>query len=197
MIAMTSRMHAGGTTLIEVLVALLLLTVGALGAQATLLSSRGAAQQSALLSSAVQVAASAADTMRANSAAMAVADAANPYLQLDFDAASELAPTAPPDCSLSSCDSATLAQADLDALRLAISSRFPLGRIRICRDGASWNAAATALRWECDGAAGAPAMVKIGWRAPLGRDGVPVNGAAPLVALPVALPALATAAVAP
>ena len=71
----------GGFTLIEVLVALLVLAVGALGAGALVLQARRAAQQSVRLSAAVQLAAVAAENMRANVVASAAADADNPYLQ--------------------------------------------------------------------------------------------------------------------
>ena len=168
------RGAADGFTLIEVLVALLLLALGALGAGATMLTARRAGLQSALASHATQLAAQAGESMRANLPAMAAPDAVNPYLQLDYDVLAEGPPATAPssDCSAGPCDSAALAATDLAALRRALYEQYPLGRIKICRDGAWWDPLAEALRWECDGAAGAPVVVKIGWRQVLSRPGL-------------------------
>lgn len=183
----TQWQRVAGFTLIEVLVALLLLAVGALGAGAMALQARRAGQQSALLSAAVQLATTAGESMRANRPASTAADAANPYLQLDYDALADGPPAAANDCSVLLCDSAALAAADLAALRQALFERFSLGRIKICRDSAWWDSAAAALRWECNGAAGAPLVVKIGWRQRQAATGEVAGGAPVWVALPLVL----------
>lgn len=175
----------GGHTLVEALVALLLLAIGAMGAGALLLKSRRVVHQSSLHSSAVQLAARAGENMRANAPAMMGADGANPYLQLDYDALADGEPAAASDCSAQVCDSAALAQADLAALRRALFEHFPPGRVKICRDSAAWDAGAAQLRWACDGAAAAPVLVKIGWRGRLADAGAAATGAPVLVALPV------------
>lgn len=180
------RTH-GGFSLIEVLVALLVLAVGALGAGAMVLQARRAAQQSVRLSAAVQLAARTGESMRANRAASAAADAANPYLQLDYDALADGPPALAGDCSGAACDSAALAAADLAALRLDLFTHFPLGRIKICRDSAWWHAGAAAMRWECNGVAAAPVVVKIGWRQRHASGGEVAGGAPVLVALPLVL----------
>lgn len=187
----------GGFTLIEVLVAMLVLAIGALGAGAMLLQARRASEQSARISAAVLLAARAADGMRANPAAMAAADADNPYLQLDYDSLADAAgvdsgagagaaePSA--DCSIAACDSGALAQADLAALRHSLLSQYPPGRMRICRDSAVWDSAGAALRWDCDGVASAPVVIKIGWRvaADVVGNGAAASDAAVLVAVPL------------
>lgn len=179
------RRGCGGFSLIEVLVALLVLAVGALGAGATLLAAGRSGHQAALLSAAVQLAAGAAERMRANTAAMRAGDALNPYLQLDYDALAAGPPAAAGDCRANPCDSATLAAADLAALRQQLFERFPLGRLRICRDGAWWDAAAAALRWDCDGAASAPVLIKIGWRQRGSDDGAAAGNAPVMLAVPL------------
>ncbi len=192
----TQLRGAGGFTLIEVLVALIVLASAALGAGATVLAARRAGQQSSLLSAAVHLAARVADSMRANPAVSAGADAANPYLQLDYDALADGPPAAAgDDCTSGACDGAALAAADLAALRLNVFEHYPLGRIKICRDGAAWDAASGALRWECDDAGGAPLVVKVGWRERAGGmvgDGAAAGGAAVRVALPVVLARVGT-----
>lgn len=177
--------RCSGNTLIEVLVALAVLAIGALGASSLLLKSSRAAHHSSLLSAAVQLAARAGESMHANALAMAAVDAANPYLQLDYDALADGEPPPAPGCSEDACDSAALAQADVAALRRALFEGYPPGRVKICRDGAAWDAGAADLRWDCDGAAGAPVVVKIGWRATITNGAAPASGAPLLVALPV------------
>lgn len=183
---MNTRRKASGFTLIEVLIALLVLALGALGASSLILQARRAGQQSSLLSAAVQLAARTGDAMRANAFAAAAADAANPYLLLDYDAVADGPPPDPADCSATTCDSAALADADLATLRRTLFEHFPLGRIKICRDGAAFDSATKALRWQCDGAGSAPAVVKIGWRQRVAESGDPAGGAPVMIALPVA-----------
>jgi len=176
-----------GHSLVEVLVALAVLAIGALGASATLLAARRAAHHAMLMSEAVQLATRAAEAMRANGGYRVVADAANPYLQLDYDAVADGPPAAPADCSNDPCDQAGLAEADLASLRRALFDHYPPARIKICRDGAPWDG--TAMRWDCDGAATAPVFVKIGWRERLAADASrssPASGAPLLLAIPVA-----------
>ena len=162
---------AGGFTLIEVLVAVLVLAVGILGASAAQLAALRTRHQSGLMSDGVQLASSLADSMRANlalfSAGAAAAGAANPYLQLRYDAATDGAPTpAPPCLPGATCSAFQMAEADIDQVRQALHARFPGGRIVVCRDSAVWDAGRGALRWACDGDAGsgAPIVIKLGWR---------------------------------
>ncbi|HBI70534.1 MAG TPA: type IV pilus modification protein PilV, partial [Massilia sp.] len=63
-----------------------ILAVGAIGAAATQSTVARLREQAALESEAVQLAASLSARMLANPAQMALPDAANPYLQLDYDA---------------------------------------------------------------------------------------------------------------
>ena len=162
---------AGGFTLIEVLVAVLVLAVGILGASAAQLAALRTRHQSGLMSDGVQLASSLADSMRANlalfRAGAAAAGAANPYLQLRYDAATDGAPTpAPPCLPGATCSAFQMAEADIDQVRQALHARFPGGRSVVCRDSAVWDAGRGALRWACDGDAGsgAPIVIKLGWR---------------------------------
>lgn len=149
----------GGFTLIEVLVALFVVVVGMAGAAAVQGKAQRERTQSALASHAVQVAQALAERMRANRAAMALPDASNPYLQLDYEA--DGAEPAPPAvlCFDAPCDPLRLAEHDLYDVRRAISAGLPGGRVLVCRD-----ASAGAPSWDCDNAAGAPVVVRIGWQ---------------------------------
>lgn len=148
--------HTGGFTLIEVLVALCVLAIGALGAAAMQLAALRARHQSSLASDAVQLAGSLADSMRANHIAMAAG--ANPYF-LSYDAASDGAPIAagPPCHAGAPCDSSQLAEAEVHRFKQSLHAHYPGARAVVCRDGA------TELNWSCDGAAAAPIMIKVGW----------------------------------
>jgi type IV pilus assembly protein PilV len=155
----------GGFTLIEVLVSLFVLAVGIVGAAATQARAQATRHQSVLLSSATQLAASLAERMRANPVAMALPDAANPYLQLDYDSGNG-APAAPASSCYgdAACAPADMAAFDLFAVRRSLHSHFPGARVRICRDAAPWSGVAGSLSWQCDNGAGAPVVIKLGWR---------------------------------
>jgi type IV pilus assembly protein PilV len=169
-----------GFTLVEVLVALFLLAVGVVGASATQATAQRTRHQAALLTSAVQLASSLAERMRANPVVMARPDSDNPYLRLNFDAASD-AIAQPALCyGQADCTPAQMADFDVYELEDAVRAGFPRGRILVCRDAAVWDGASDAATWDCDSSAGAPVVIKLGW-----RGNQPVK-ARPMVALIVA-----------
>jgi type IV pilus assembly protein PilV len=177
------RWHSvAGFTLVEVLVAVFLLAVGIVGAAATQTLALRTRHQSSLLSAGVQLASTLAGRMRANASQMRLPDAANPYLQLDYDAQSDGDPVTPAVLCFGAaqCDAAQMAAFDLHETERAVHAAFPGGRVLVCRDAAAWDAAANALSWDCAPAAGAPIVVKLGWRAP-GQRG----GTAPSIAMVV------------
>lgn len=160
------RHHGGhGFSLIEVLVAVIVLALGLIGGAALQLSALRTRHQSALMSTAVQLASSMADRMRANLVQLQADDASNLYLTARHDATRDPAP-APPDqaCLATPCNSAQLARADIHELIEQVRDSFPGGRLLICRDTLTWNAAAHALEWDCDGSAASPMVIKLGWR---------------------------------
>jgi type IV pilus assembly protein PilV len=155
----------GGFTLVEVLVALFVLAVGIVGASATQMAAQRTRHHAALMSEGVRLAAGLADRMRANPVAMAAADSINPYLQLRYDAATDTAPAPSVACyGAADCSSPQMAEFDLYEAAEAVRTSFPNGRIVVCRDAAMWDAAADALAWDCAYQAGAPIVVKLGWR---------------------------------
>jgi type IV pilus assembly protein PilV len=155
----------GGFTLVEVLVALFVLAVGIVGASATQVTAQRTRHHAALMSDGVRLAASLADRMRANPVALAAADAVNPYLQLRYDAVGDTLPVPAVACyGAVDCSPAQMAEFDLYETAEAVRTGFPGGRIVVCRDAAMWNLAANALAWDCAHAAGAPVVVKLGWR---------------------------------
>lgn len=182
---MRSRI-VGGFTLIEVLVAVFVLAVGVMGAVAAQTVALRTRQQSALMSHGVQLASAFADRMRANVAQMRAPDAANPYLGLRYDGASEGPPGRPARmCHAgAACTSAELAGFDIYELQHELHAAFPGGRAAVCRDAVMWDEARRSLAWACSGAAADPVVVKLGWRLRAGDDGE--REAPPLVAIVVA-----------
>jgi type IV pilus assembly protein PilV len=89
-----ARRACAGFTLVEVLVALFVVALGVAGAAAVQTLAVRAAGEAARVSDGTQLAASLAQRMRANPAAMALPDGANPYLQVDLQPGAALpAPT--------------------------------------------------------------------------------------------------------
>src|SRR5471032_1315545 len=161
-------MHSGshGSSLVEVLVALLLLALGVLGSSVLHLASLRARHESALLSTAAQLAAGIAERMRSNSG---LPDADNPYIGLDYDASLD-AGAGSTDGGQSACfgaaacTGAQLAQFDIAEWKQQLSSALPGARLLICRDLQAWDTAAHGLNWTCSGGSGAPIVIKLGWR---------------------------------
>lgn len=158
-----------GSSLVEVLVALLLLALGILGGSVLHLASLRARHESALLSTAAQLVAGMAERMRANSGQMQVPDADNPYLGLDYDASLDAGAGAGDGgqsaCfGAAACTRAQLAQFDIAEWTQQLSSALPGGRLLICRDLQAWDTAAHGLHWTCSGGSGAPIVIKLGWR---------------------------------
>ena len=177
-------MHSGargpmdGSSLVEVLVSLLLLALGLLGASILQLSTLRARHESALLSAGVQLAAGIAERMRANSVLMHGPDVGNSYLNVAYAAADGAdAGGGAPDCfGAAACSAAELAQFDIAEWKQQLQSVLPGARLRICRDAPAWDAAAQGLPWACSGGKGAPIVIKLGWRARL-PDGSPAVNA--------------------
>lgn len=151
-------MRCAGFTLLEVLVALFVAALGIAGAAGLQTLALRTEQEALRLSEGARLLASLAERMRANPVAMALDDAANPYLALDYDVAA--GPPAPAALCYAdaACDAAGLARFDLFEAAQAVAARFPGGRIKVCRDGNPEPA------WACAGAAGAPLVAKLGWR---------------------------------
>ncbi|MCL6486413.1 MAG: type IV pilus modification protein PilV [Janthinobacterium lividum] len=178
-------MHSGargpmdGSSLVEVLVSLLLLALGLLGASILQLSSLRARHESALLSAGVQLAAGMAERMRANSVLMYGPDAGNAYLNVRYAAADDAEPAGgAPDCfGPAACSAAELAQFDIAEWKQQLQAALPGARLRVCRDAPAWDGAAQGLHWACSGGKGAPIVIKLGWRGRQPDRSPAVNGA--------------------
>jgi type IV pilus assembly protein PilV len=170
--ACISLRRCAGFTLPEVLVALFVVALGVAGAAAVQAVAVRAAGEAARLSDGTRLAASLAQRMRANPAAMALPDAANPYLQ--FDAGGGDAIAASVSCyAATDCSPVQMANFDLADTAEALARRFPGGRMRVCRDAREADSSGL-LSWDCTNDPGAAVTIKLGWRARQGDPDVPV-----------------------
>ncbi|WP_342119244.1 type IV pilus modification protein PilV [Pseudoduganella sp. OTU4001] len=171
------RRPTAGFTMVEVLVAVLLLAVGLVGALAMQAYAMRTRQETALQNEALQAAASLADRIRAN--------AAQSSSYLGFDSEAPPAPAAPGTCTDTPCDTSTLAARELDEFRQHLSASLPGARASVCRDAA---ASGGALQWACSGSPDATIVIKVGWRSR--QPAYSATNTAPQLVLPVALPAV-------
>jgi type IV pilus assembly protein PilV len=159
--------HVAGFTLIEVLIAVFVLTLGVIGAAGMQLTALRTTQQSGLQTSALELAAEMADKMRANSRQMKGPD--SPYVNLNFQSADEPGSAAPgASCygASANCSAEDLAAFDIYDWKRRVRASLPGGRAMICRDAAPWGAGAGALTWNCGSDAGnGPLVIKLGWQA--------------------------------
>lgn len=170
-------MKSRGFTMLEIMVALLVLALGIICGTSMQLAALRTRHQSALLTQSLHLANSLAERMRANSVTPPLPDAANPYLTFDYDALAEPSPAPPsPLCYAldAHCDRSQLALFDLYDIKQQVRTSLPAGRALVCRDAGLWQGGR--LRWRCTGGAGAPLVVKVGWRGKR-PDGTPARDA--------------------
>jgi type IV pilus assembly protein PilV len=156
-----------GFSMIEVLVSILVLAVGVIGAAGMQLSAMRTSKQSVFQTNALQLASEMADRMRANDAQMKQKDGANLFLSVDYKSASEGEPPSPKKfCYESGCDAAELAQFDIYEWEKRLKQALPGGRVRICRDASPWNFTSKSLTWNCGAGAAdnASLVIKVGWQ---------------------------------
>ena len=186
----TDRFGESGFSMTEVLVAMLVLSGGVIGAAGMQLTAMRTAQQSGFHSTALLLAAEMADKMRANDSRMRQDDGDNPFLSISYDAMKDGDPTAPDVlCYTTACDDEELAEFDIYEWKRRIAAALPGGRAVICRETSPWDSTRNAFVWDCknDGD-GASLVIKLGWQGK-NPDGSLIrdqnNAIAPSVALTV------------
>jgi type IV pilus assembly protein PilV len=155
-----------GFSLIEVLIAILVLALGVIGVAGMQLSALRTSQQSAFQTAALQLASEMADRMRTNDRQAKLADADNIFLNVDYSSAAG-DPTVPDQLCYANCTPEALAKFDIYEWQKRLRAALPGGRAVICRDAAPWDAKAGALTWTCDPGSGhsGSIVIKLGWRA--------------------------------
>ena len=177
--------------MIEVLVAILVLAVGVIGATGMQLAAARTAKQSSLQTTAMQLAAEMGDKIRANDP-QAANTTASPLLDVDYNSEVQGEPLAPKrSCFKTNCTEAEFAEFALYVWLKRIKADLPGGRARICRDARPWDPTTRSLSWTCSAGGNGEAatrVVKVGWQGK-NPDGSPAtssgNEVPPAVALAV------------
>ncbi len=161
------RYLKNGFSMIEVLVSILVLAAGVIGAAGMQLAALRTTRQSAFQSAAVQLASELADKMRANDSQMKRADGANPFLALQYQAADGDPPASAKSCYATDCDGSELAEFDIYEWKKRVKAALPGGRAVVCRDAKPWDSSANSLTWDCTAGAvdGGSLVIKLGWYA--------------------------------
>lgn len=176
----SSQRRSGGFSLVEVLVSILVLAVGLMGAAVMQLNAARTTDQSNFHNNAVLLATQIADEMRANSTEMR--NPKSSFLNVRY---SPVSPISGPStkCYTSDCNSSQWAQqVEIEWLQ-KLNDYLPGGQLQICRDSTVIDSNHD-LTWcpSIPNGADAPVVIKIGWydKDPSGKT---ISNPAPLVAL--------------
>lgn len=155
----------GGFSMIEVLVSILLLSSGVLGAIALQAAATRTTQQTAYQTTALQLAADIADTVGAMASDERHAHSVESLFDLDYTSMPGTSPATEGSCHFAICGTSEFAAFEISEWKTRLAAAFPTARLRVCRDGNSWDEAAQAYKWDCSGETGdAPFVVKVGWK---------------------------------
>jgi len=152
-----------GFTLVEILVAVVVLSFGVLGVvgmQAAALQSNRAARNQ---STAVALGRELGDMMRGNKdVALATSTTANPYLIANYPTTA--APTMSGNCFTSACTSTlAVAQFDMNQWLARVRAELPQARVVVCFDDTPYGSSTGQPQWACNSASNQTLVVKIGW----------------------------------
>ena len=154
-----SKRPAAGFSLLEVLVSVIVLGVGLLGAVGMLLGSLRSANESAAFGTAVDLARDLSEKLRNQPLLAARNDPANPYLVAL--GAGDAVPAGDPAClGDSACTATQLAAWDVHEWAGRVRAALPEARLVVCFDDAF--AASAEDAWACSGS-GRTLALKLGW----------------------------------
>jgi type IV pilus assembly protein PilV len=161
-----TRPRSGGFTLLEVLVAIVVLSFGVLGMVGMQAMALQANKEARYQSTAVQMAKEMADMMRGNKDVAMLTGAANPYLVTST--ANDDLPVAS-NCFTTHCTTtAAVAAWEAREWLSRLSDMLPGYRVVVCVDSAPYDASGSP-QWGCTAGNQAPTVIKIGWTR-LGTD---------------------------
>ena len=148
---MNQKRTMKGFTMIEVMVAIIIIAIGLLGIAGLQLLAIRNTTGAGLRTVATQLAYDITDRMRANESAVV----AGYYSTL-------AAPSAAPPCYSATCTPQQLAALDMQSWLTRVQALLPQGAAIVCQDSTAPETA-TSLAPGCDNVAGSPWMVKIFW----------------------------------
>jgi type IV pilus assembly protein PilV len=162
------RSHSAGFSLMEVLVSIVVLTIGILGMVGMQAAALQSNREAKLQSSAVVFARELADMIRGNKVMGVLPVATNPYVGAF---ASPLTPTVANYCMSvgGNCVNATptvtnrnIAEAQMTEWLDRVNTDLPGARVVVCIDTTPYDANGRP-RWICDNVVGGQLVIKIGW----------------------------------
>jgi type IV pilus assembly protein PilV len=164
---MASSKHFGaGFSLVEVLVSIVLLSVGLLGTMRLLLAAARTSSEAATFTAAVNLVRELSEKARMNKGVAVGNGAGNAYLieqwMAGTGAGSEAGAGGMCVASGASCNAAQLAAWDMREWKQRIAKALPAARVSVCFDEAPWNDAAGEYAWACSHT-GRSVVVKLGW----------------------------------
>jgi type IV pilus assembly protein PilV len=168
-----------GFSLVEVLISIIVLAIGLIGAAMMQLTAARTTEQSSMHDSAISLASQIAEEIRANRAQM------NVFVGVSYSANDTVAPLAT-SCYSQSCTASEMARQAAHDWMQRVHDALPGGRLEICQDAV---VVSTAGRFDWCGTAGGtaadPIVIKIGWseRDPGGKQ---VADSTPRIAMLVA-----------
>jgi len=134
-------MRQSGFTLIEVLISVLVLALGVIGAAGMQLTALRTTQQSAFQTIALDLASEMAEKMRANTGQMKQLDDLNTFMNVNYKSGTDGNPSAPDKMCFEeavNCNAKELAEFDVYEWETRIKAALPSGRVVICRDANPW-----------------------------------------------------------
>jgi len=158
--AQNLRRSDTGFSLLEVLVAIVVLSFGVLGVVGLQAASLQANKEARNQSAAVRLGRELGDMMRGNKDIAILSGSANPYL-VDFTSPAS-PPTAPQNCSTTACSTPTaVAQFQIEDWLSRVTNELPGVHVVICVDSAPYDTNGIP-QWTCTNTGGLT-VVKMGW----------------------------------
>lgn len=174
-----------GFTLLEVLVSMLILSIGIFGSLKMHLASIHSFQQTTHFRTALILATELSDHLLGNPPQLPSATTSR-FLKINYQARSDQIESAA-SCIVTECSPEQLAAAQISEWLRKITSALPNARAVVCRDDVIWNAVRQQLEWPCHAAGDrSPIVIKMGWAdstAQTDAEGLP-----PQLAIPVGVP---------
>jgi type IV pilus assembly protein PilV len=155
---------AAGFSLLEVLVSIVILSLGLLGAVGMLMASLRTTNESAAFTSAVNFVRELSEKSRMNKAVAAKNNVVNAYLIENWKSGDAYpgAGSSGVTCMAATCDPATLAAWDMNDWARRVDKTLPDARIAICFDDAPFSSPTGKYNWACS-KTGRNLVVKLGW----------------------------------
>jgi type IV pilus assembly protein PilV len=159
----TSRQASTGFSLVEVLVSIVVLSVGLLGSIGMLLAAVRTGKEAATFAAAVNLVRDLSEKVRMNPGVAARHGAANTYLVANWTADSRTGAVSG-ECAVAgtACNAEALAAWDMGEWKRRVAEALPGARLSVCFDEKPWNAAASEYDWACS-QSGRHMVVKLGW----------------------------------